>query len=62
MTKAHAYLRVRGKGQVGGDGFPRQLKAIRQYAESRDLKIVRVFREEGVSGKLSLPTVRPGRH
>ncbi len=50
MTKVHGYLRVSGKGQVGGDGFPRQLKAIRQYAESHDLKIVNVFREEGVSG------------
>ena len=50
MTKAHAYLRVSGKGQVDGDGFPRQLKAIRQYAESHDMKIVNVFREEGVSG------------
>ena len=35
---------------MDGDGFPRQLKAIRQYAESHDLKIVNVFREEGVSG------------
>ena len=50
MTKAHSYLRVSGKGQVEGDGFPRQLKAIRQYAESHDMKIVSVFREEGVSG------------
>lgn len=50
MTKAHAYLRVSGKGQVDGDGFPRQLKAIREYAAAHDLKIVNVYREEGVSG------------
>lgn len=50
MTKAHAYLRVSGKGQVEGDGFPRQLKAIREYASAHDLKIVNVYREEGVSG------------
>jgi len=48
--KAHAYLRVSGKGQIEGDGFPRQLKAVREYATAHDIQIVRVFREEGVSG------------
>jgi DNA invertase Pin-like site-specific DNA recombinase len=50
MTKGHAYLRVSGKGQVEGDGFTRQLKAIREYAAAHDMKIVSVYREEGVSG------------
>jgi DNA invertase Pin-like site-specific DNA recombinase len=50
MTKAHAYLRVSGKGQVEGDGFTRQLKAIREYAAAHDMKVVNVYREEGVSG------------
>lgn len=50
MTKAFAYLRVSGKGQVQGDGFPRQLAAIKQYATSHDIKLVRIFREEGVTG------------
>jgi DNA invertase Pin-like site-specific DNA recombinase len=50
MTKAHAYLRVSGKGQVDGDGFPRQLKAIREYAAAQGIKIINVYREEGVSG------------
>ncbi len=50
MTKAHAYLRVSGKGQVDGDGFTRQLKAIREYAAAHDTKIVNVYREMGVSG------------
>jgi DNA invertase Pin-like site-specific DNA recombinase len=50
MKKAHAYLRVSGKGQIEGDGFPRQLKAIREYAAAHGVQIVRVFREEGVSG------------
>jgi DNA invertase Pin-like site-specific DNA recombinase len=50
MTKAHAYLRVSGKGQIEGDGFPRQLKAVREYAATHDVQIVKVFREEGVSG------------
>jgi DNA invertase Pin-like site-specific DNA recombinase len=50
MTKAFAYLRVSGKGQVKGDGFPRQLQAIKKYSAEHDIKIVQIFREEGVSG------------
>lgn len=50
MRKAFAYLRVSGKGQVKGDGFPRQLQAIKNYATERDLRVVQVFREEGVAG------------
>jgi DNA invertase Pin-like site-specific DNA recombinase len=45
-----AYLRVSGKGQVEGDGFTRQLEAIKKYAAANDIKIVKVYREEGVSG------------
>jgi site-specific DNA recombinase len=50
MTKAFAYLRVSGKGQVKGDGFPRQLQAIKGYSAQHDIKVVQVFREEGVAG------------
>ena len=50
MTKVLAHLRVSGKGQVEGDGFTRQLKAVREYAAAHDMKIVNVYREEGVSG------------
>jgi DNA invertase Pin-like site-specific DNA recombinase len=50
MKKAFAYLRVSGKGQVKGDGFPRQLKAINEYAAQNGIKVVQVFREEGVAG------------
>ena len=50
MKTAYAYLRVSGKGQVEGDGFERQLLAIKKYAAQQDIKIVKVFREEGVSG------------
>jgi site-specific DNA recombinase len=50
MTKAFAYLRVSGKGQVEGDGFTRQLEAIKKYAAHSSIKIVKVYREEGVSG------------
>ena len=50
MTKAFAYLRVSGKGQIQGDGFPRQLTAIKGYAQAHEIRIVQVFREEGVCG------------
>jgi DNA invertase Pin-like site-specific DNA recombinase len=50
MTKAHAYLRVSGKGQVEGDGFTRQLKAIKEYAADHNIKIAGVYKEMGVSG------------
>jgi DNA invertase Pin-like site-specific DNA recombinase len=50
MQRAYAYLRVSGKGQVDGDGFVRQLEAINRHAKAHDLRIERVFREEGVSG------------
>jgi DNA invertase Pin-like site-specific DNA recombinase len=50
MTKAFAYLRVSGRGQVDGDWFTRQLEAIKKYAAAQNIKIVRVYREEGISG------------
>jgi DNA invertase Pin-like site-specific DNA recombinase len=54
MTKAFGYLRVSGKGQVDGDGFTRQLAAIKAYAAQHDIRIVKVFREEGVCGATDL--------
>src|SRR5215469_5471782 len=54
MVKSFAYLRVSGKGQIEGDGFTRQLEAIRRYAAAHDIKIARVFRDEGVSGTKDL--------
>ena len=50
MVKAFSYLRVSGRGQVDGDGFPRQRAAIKAYAGAHDIRIVREFRDEGVSG------------
>ncbi|HYI92885.1 MAG TPA: recombinase family protein [Bryobacteraceae bacterium] len=50
MTKAFGYIRVSGDSQIDGDGFPRQLAAIKAYAAAHDIRIVKVFREEGVSG------------
>lgn len=50
MQKAFAYLRVSGRSQIEGDGFTRQRAAIKAYAAANDCKIIREFREEGVSG------------
>jgi DNA invertase Pin-like site-specific DNA recombinase len=54
VRKAFGYLRVSGRGQVDGDGFPRQEAAIRSYAKKHDIRLVKVFREEGVSGTKEL--------
>jgi DNA invertase Pin-like site-specific DNA recombinase len=53
MQKAFAYLRVSGKGQLDGDGFPRQKAAIKAYADWHGIRIVRWFQEE-VSGTKDL--------
>jgi len=50
MTRAFAYLRVSHHTQIDGDGFPRQLAAIQNYASANDTRVVKIFREEGVSG------------
>jgi DNA invertase Pin-like site-specific DNA recombinase len=54
MNKAFAYIRVSGKGQLEGDGFPRQIAAIKKYGVANGIRIVRTFREEGVSGTQEL--------
>jgi DNA invertase Pin-like site-specific DNA recombinase len=50
MERAFGYIRVSGRGQIAGDGFPRQLAAIKKCATEHGIKIERVFREEGISG------------
>lgn len=54
MTEAFAYLRVSGRGQIEGDGFTRQLEAVKHYSQAHDISIARVFREEGVCGATEL--------
>jgi DNA invertase Pin-like site-specific DNA recombinase len=54
MTKAFSYLRVSGRSQVDGDGFERQELAICAYAKAHDIKIAKIYREEGVSGTKDL--------
>ena len=48
MEKVFAYVRVSSTGQAGEakDGFPRQERAIRQYAQANKLEVVTVYREE----------------
>jgi len=52
--KAFSYLRVSGKGQVLGDGFPRQREAIEKYALAHSIVIEEEFRDEGVRGSTEL--------
>ena len=51
MEKAFGYIRVSTKGQVGGDGFVRQSLALKEFAKSKNIQIVKIFREEGISGE-----------
>ena len=44
------YLRVSGKGQLDGDGFPRQREAIERWCNANNARVIRWFTEEGVSG------------
>ena len=53
VTKAFAYVRVSGKGQVEGDGFRRQEAEIEAYAKGHGYEVAHVYREEGVSGTAS---------
>ena len=52
MEKAYGYIRVSGKGQIDGDGFDRQIKAIQDYAAANGFEIIHIYQEEGVSGTL----------
>jgi DNA invertase Pin-like site-specific DNA recombinase len=49
-TTAFAYLRVSGRSQIKGDGFPRQRETVRAYAREHGIRIVKVFEEKGVGG------------
>jgi DNA invertase Pin-like site-specific DNA recombinase len=53
-TQAFSYLRVSGKGQIEGDGFPRQREAINRYTRAHSIEIVQEYRDEGVSGTKEL--------
>jgi len=51
-VRVYSYLRVSGKGQVDGDGFPRQRQAVTEFARRNRMEVVTEFRDEGVSGTL----------
>jgi DNA invertase Pin-like site-specific DNA recombinase len=54
--KAYAYLRVSGKDQVTGDGFPRQGVACEKAASSAGVELAGTWAERGVTGtKLARP-------
>jgi DNA invertase Pin-like site-specific DNA recombinase len=52
-VKAFGYLRVSGKSQVNGFGFDRQEETIQNFADKAGYEIVRIFKEEAVSGTKS---------
>lgn len=49
--RVYGYLRVSSKGQIDGDGLPRQREAIRQFCELHKLNYCGEFAEKGVPGK-----------
>jgi DNA invertase Pin-like site-specific DNA recombinase len=51
---AVSYLRVSGRGQLRGDGFPRQRDAVNRFAKARGYRLVAEFREEAVPGATEL--------
>jgi DNA invertase Pin-like site-specific DNA recombinase len=51
--KSFAYLRVSGKGQIKGDGFTRQEKTIKRYADANGIEVSHIYKDKGVSGTLS---------
>ena len=57
--QAYSYLRVSSRCQIEGDGFPRQKRAIQDYAAARGIEIVAEYRDEGVAGATDLEN-RPG--
>jgi DNA invertase Pin-like site-specific DNA recombinase len=50
QIEAFGYLRVSGRGQLHGDGFPRQRDAIERHAAANGIRIVKWFEERAVCG------------
>jgi DNA invertase Pin-like site-specific DNA recombinase len=50
-SEAFGYLRVSGRGQLDGDGFPRQREAIESHAAASGIRIAKWFEERAVCGK-----------
>lgn len=58
-TQVVSYLRVSGRGQLAGDGFPRQRAAIAAFCKASKYELVEEFSDGGVSGTTELEG-RPG--
>lgn len=54
VMEAYAYVRVSSQGQVGGDGFDRQLDTIKVYCWKKRIKVADIYKEEAVSGTADL--------
>jgi len=54
VKKAYGYIRVSSPGQAKDDkdGIIRQEEAIKKYAKAHKLELVKIYREEGVSGTI----------
>jgi DNA invertase Pin-like site-specific DNA recombinase len=50
VIEAFGYIRVSGRGQLDGDGFPRQRAAIEAYAAANGYRVVQWFEERAVCG------------
>jgi len=50
VIESVSYLRVSGRGQIDGDGFPRQRERIGKFSKSNKFQIAQEFVEEGISG------------
>ena len=57
--RAVSYLRVSGRSQVDGDGFPRQRAAVAKRAKTASFEIVEEFVDKAVRGVKPLHE-RPG--
>lgn len=57
--KAVGYIRVSTERQVEGMGLDVQERAVRDYAKEAGFKVVKVYRDEGISGTKPLAE-RPG--
>ena len=51
-VKAYGYLRVSGQSQLEGNGLDRQLEGIQSFTKAKGYEIIKVFKEEAVSGTM----------
>lgn len=54
MKEVYGYVRVSGKSQLEGDGFPRQKESILAFCASQGWLCKRIFEERAVPGKTEM--------